>query len=116
MKSDQIQLHQFYVDKGESLVREILKDASGNVTWLSYRLRDGSSDGDYSTCTKTALANWAGREATPVEIERMDTEGAHRKADERYKRKAETIVQQGLEMAEDEELLAEVHRRGLNLE
>lgn len=113
MKPSEIKVGHFYVKSGLGLAREIYAEAdNGYVYWRSYDLNTGRSTGDSLMCSKTTLAQWADREATPEEASRF----ACRDEEFIEQAKAWDFANTLLKALPDEMLLDEVRRRGLNLE
>lgn len=113
MKSSDIKVGGFYVKEDGKYIREIIDEYEGKLEWLSYSLDDGSSWGDSGFLEASSIASWAGREATPEEIERLDKTGAHQKEREKKIKTYQGLKETILPILPNNELLAEVYRRGL---
>jgi hypothetical protein len=109
MKDFIVRVGGFYVNESKHLVREIThEDEDGNVHWRSYELETGTATGDSLACSPSRIVQWAAREATPEETARMNRSDAVIKQNARTIAFAEFI----LKNIPDEQLFAEVHRRG----
>lgn len=112
LKADQIKVGGFYASEKKGLVREITDEKNGDVYWRSYDLRTGEATGDSLVCSKYHLTQWAEREATPEEVAKMKRGDADTKDMARVMKMVDLV----LKNITDEQLLAEVRRRGLNVE
>ena len=109
MKNFTVREGGFYVSEKKSLVREVTHvDGDGFAHWRSYELRDGTPTGDSLRCAPGRIVQWADREATPKESAAMKRPEADRKDRMRFMGFLDNL----LEMLPDEQLFAEVHRRG----
>jgi len=93
-------------------LRRIVAVRGGDVDYEDYCLEGANawkSVSTLSTCSTERLAQWAGREATEEEVSRLDTDAtARRRLEEELRLRALALA-----LCSDEELLAEVRRRGL---
>jgi hypothetical protein len=109
---DRVRVGGFFVNEDKGLVREITAETSDdNVHWRSYFLADGCATGDSLMCTKHRIVQWADREATAEEAAKMQRRDAQAAEDAR----AMWLVNIGLVNASDEQLLAEIRRRGYDV-
>jgi hypothetical protein len=109
MKSFQPRVGGFYVNESKGLVREITHETpDGNVCWRSYDLRTGSPTGDSLACSPGRIVQWADREATAAETAGMRRLDADLSRDERI----DKIVDFVIKNIPDDQLIAEVQRRG----
>jgi hypothetical protein len=109
MKSFQVRVGGFYVNESKYMVRELThEDEAGNVHWRSYYLPTGEPTGDSLMCSPGRILQWADREASPEEVSRMQQLDAGLKERARVIEWAELV----LKNLPDEQLLAEVRRRG----
>ena len=112
MTIDRVRMGGFFVNEEKGLVREITAETSdGNVHWRSYLLADGRATGDSLMCSKSRIVQWADREATAEEVARMQRRDAQAAEDAR----AMWLVNLGLVNASDEQLVAELRRRGYDV-
>jgi hypothetical protein len=115
MKKKEIKVGGFYVKKDQSQIREILREKNDRVEWISYDFQDGSFWIGPYMCSKDYLISWAEREATPEEISRVNVEMAHRKLKDLIDDFERTLKPILLESISNEDLLAEVRRRMLDI-
>jgi hypothetical protein len=108
---NQIRVGGFYVSEAKGLVREVWKEEGGDAYWRSYGLSDGEPVSSL-VCSKYYLSRWADRGATPEEVARL----RRGEADVKEARRAMQLVDIVLTNVSDEQLLAEVHRRGLKMD
>ena len=111
LKPSQIYEGGFYVSEKKGIVREVWKEENGDAYWRSYELRSGDPTGDSLVCSKYTLSQWADREATPEEVARMK----RGQANVNSIANAMEMVNLVLKNVSDEQLLAEVRRRDLDL-
>ena len=111
LEADQIRVGGFYVSEKKGLVREVWKEGNGNAYWHSYDLRSGEATGHSLLCSKYHLSRWADREAGPEEVARMQRD----QADKKDMARTMELVDMVLKNIPDKQLLAEVHRRGLDV-
>jgi len=111
MRTSEIRAGGFYLGKGGNFVREVQHESpSGEILWRDYDYENGepvSSGG----CSKNHLAQWAERELTPDERFKMQTA----KANEVQKARNAELARAFLTAFSDEELLAELRRRGIDV-
>ena len=114
IKPPQIAVGRFYVSKTELFVREIVQEANqANIYWRDYELATGEPIAtNLNLCSKRSLAQWAGREATPDEVKLMQQQASTNRERERIQQ----VINTTLHEASDEDLLAEIRRRGLRRE
>ncbi len=109
MRPSEIRAGGFYLGKGGTFAREVYDDSpDAPVLWRDYKFDNGepvSSGG----CSKSHLAQWADRELTPNERLKMQTE----KANEIQEARSAELVRAFLPAFSDEDLLTELHRRGI---
>jgi hypothetical protein len=109
MKRFQVRVGGFYVNESKGLVREVThEDGNGYVHWRSYDLRSGRPTGDFLLCSPARILQWADREAAPEEearLERWDAESTERA-------RIMQLVEFVLKNLPDDQLFAEVQRRG----
>jgi hypothetical protein len=109
MKKFQVQVGGFYVNESKRLVREITQDARNSyVHWKSYQLSDGEPTGDSLMCSTDHIIRWANREATPEEAAKMKRHKVDMREYMRVMQLAVTVLHE----VPDEQLFAEVRRRG----
>jgi hypothetical protein len=109
MKNFEVRRGGFYVCENKGLVREVTHlDSDGLAHWRSYELHDGAPTGDFLQCSAGHIARWADREATPTELARMKRS----EADSGERMKYSGLLNKLIEMLPDEQLFAEVKRRG----
>jgi hypothetical protein len=112
MKDFQVRERGFYVNERLGLVREITcVDDNGNAHWRSYRLHDGNPTGDFLMCSVARIVQWADREATPVEVGRLKRSEVNVAESLKVLQLADMV----LKAVTDEQLFAEVRRRGRNV-
>ncbi len=97
-----------YVNIQKELVREVYDIKGDTHYWISYHLRDGRPTGDSMGCGSSVLRQWADREATQEEVERLKRGVTYQRNSD-----ADAQIAKALTAATDEQLLAEVRRRGL---
>lgn len=109
MKRFQVRVGGLYVNERKGLIREITEeDANGYAHWRSYTLSNGEPTGDSLMCSPGTIIQWADREATPEE-------GARIKRSEATARESIRVLElmyRVLQQVPDEQLFAEVRRRG----
>jgi hypothetical protein len=111
MKINDIKVGGFYVSDKKGFVREVVEvTESGDVLWRDFLLSSGEPIGGPNMCSKYTLSQWANREATSEEIARFQ----RKKADLKENVRTAEIAEMVLANVPDEQLLAEVRRRGLN--
>jgi len=109
MTIDRVRIGSFWVNEAKDLVREITAETwNGNVHWRSYFLADGRPTGDRLMCSKGHVLRWCDREATAEERARMQQRRGSELEDGREQR----LTDIALSNASDEQLLAEINRRG----
>jgi len=109
MTIDRVRIGSFWVNEDKGLVREITSEAwDGNVHWCSYWLDDGRPTGDRLMCSKDHILRWSDREATAEESARVQQRAREALEDTRDNR----LIDIALSNASDEQLLAEIRRRG----
>jgi hypothetical protein len=109
MSIDRVTIGSFWVNEDKRLVREITSETwDGNVHWRSYSLEDGRPTGDRLMCSKDHILRWSDREATADESAWMQQRSGAALEDAREKR----LIEMALANASDEQLLAEIRRRG----
>jgi hypothetical protein len=109
MKSFEVRVGGFYVNESKGLVREITHEqGDGNVHWRSYDLPSGRPTGDSLMCSPARIVQWADREATPVEAARMERLDAAL----RERARLTDLIEVVLKNLPDDQLFAEVERRG----
>jgi hypothetical protein len=112
MSVDQVKAGGFYVSDKMSLVREITSETGdGDVYWQSYDLRTGHATGDSLKCSKYRISQWANREATPDEVARL----RRGEVPDKYLALAVGMVDVAIKTVTDEQLMAELIRRGYDL-
>ena len=112
MKNFTVREGGFYVSEKKGLVREVTHvDEQGFAHWRSFELSNGRPTGDFSQCATGRIAQWANREATPTEAALMKAP----EADAGERMKFMGFLDNLLEMLPDDQLFAEVHRRGRKL-
>lgn len=111
MKADGVKPGGFYASDAKGLIREITSETElGTVLWQSYDILTGKPTGDYLSCSKQRIAQWANREASAEEIARIRSRPTYRRLEAIG---ISELVPEFLKMVSDDELLAEVKRRGL---
>jgi len=109
MTIDRVTIGSFWVNAKKHLVREITSETiAGDVHWRSYFLDDGRPTGDSLVCSKDRILQWSDREATAEEAARMERRSAKARQDAREM----WLIDIALSNASDEQLLAEIRRRG----
>ena len=111
MRPNDVQVGHFYLRKGGGFVREIQYETpDGDVGWRDYDYHDGKPFSS-GLCSKYHLSQWAERELTPSEVLKMQTG----KADEVQEVRNAALTRAVLQALSDEELLAELRRRGIDI-
>lgn len=107
-----VQVGRFFVN--EYMVREISREGNGdNIFYYSYLLETGEPAHETSDmCSKRQITRWAIREATPIEISRMQTKEARRQETNSGMK----MMYEILYRIPDEVLIEEIKRRGLSLD
>jgi len=109
MKTQNITIGSCYVSERKNLLREVVGETRiGGIHWRSYYLGSGTPTGDSAACSQTQMLKWADREATPEEVAKLDRTITAREQDF-----LSNVLSTALACASDEQLLAEVRRRGL---
>jgi hypothetical protein len=109
MKGFQVRVGGLYVSEQKSLVREVTHvDGDGIAHWKSYDLKTGESTGDFSQCSLGRIVQWAEREATPDEAARLERSEFNARDLLRVLEWVDGVLRR----VSDEELFAEVKRRG----
>jgi len=112
MKATEFKVGHFYVNKDEGLARELYAEIDEGVFyWRSYDLETGKATGDKLMCSRTRMAQWSEREATPEEVARFGRTEFH----DRERMNATICAELFLQTCPDGMLLNEVRRRGLKL-
>jgi hypothetical protein len=113
LKPEQIHVGDCYVNEEKGQVREIMQEAAdGNVFWRAYYLSDGRPTGDSFLCSRKYMTRWATREATAVEMARLQRH-VPSPFEQEEREGILGIAEAGLKIVSDVALLAEVRRRGL---
>ena len=111
MRLSDIRVGGFYLGKGGIFVREVQYETPGGlVGWRDYD-RDNGEPVSSGACSKAHLAQWAERELAPDERPRMQT----KKADEVLEATNSELTALLLPALSDEQLLAELRRRGIDV-
>jgi hypothetical protein len=101
----------FYLGKVGAFVREVQYETPGGlVGWRDYD-HDNGEPVSSGACSKGHLAQWAERELAPDELPRMQT----KKADEVLEARNSEVTALLLPALSDEQLLAELRRRGIDV-
>ncbi len=112
MTIDRVSVGTFWVSDRKHLVREITSETfAGDVHWRSYFLEDGRPTGDSLVCSKARILQWSDREATAEEAARMQA----RRGEDMQEARQMSLIDFGLTNASDEQLLAEIRRRGYRM-
>lgn len=114
MKSNQIKIGGYYACDEKSLIRRVVQETeSGNMLWQAYDLATGGATGDFMACSKQRIATWANREASDEEIARIRSHQADVAAPDSTSQALFHLADLVLRDVSDQQLLAEVQRRGL---
>lgn len=113
-KNFEVQIGKCFVSESKALIRKVYALSENERTlwlWKSYNLRTFESTGDSCMCSSKQLAKWADREATQAEVAQLHDGSAAAIT----KGEVVRVVVDILRGCSDEQLLAEVRRRGLKL-
>ena len=111
MHPQEIVAGRFYVKRDGNEVRQVLNMSNGNIFWQGYDFRTGKPLGTFS-CSVAHLAQWAGRELTAEERQRMQVDTAM----QQLTKEEEKAIDRLMNNVNDQRLLEEVKKRGLQAE
>jgi len=69
LRNRDVVVGKYYVNNGRRVAREVVEVEQKIIRFYTYHLVSGNSCGAHSECTKRDFIHWADREATPAEIE-----------------------------------------------
>lgn len=107
-----IEVRGVYTNRSEVFAREVLELVGYDVIYRDFALRDGKPMSSYSKCSLHTFRTWTARRCTPEEDARL-LRNVPSRSDLMLRNLAADPKKLTLEAISDDELLAEVRRRGL---
>jgi len=73
LRNKNIIVNRFYVNNARKTARQVLEADQSMVIFYNFHLDTGNACPSPSQCTKRDFIHWADREATPMELDRLQS-------------------------------------------